>query len=181
MYRQFFSQIAVVQKGKETLPRCDLCDMHIPTGRLINYQRTQRCDRNTHMRWRRRNVASTSRYTEASFIPTREDEVEFIDGLDTLKYLGRMLDRSDDNWPAVRRNFGKAPQVWIRIRKLLRRERENPRVSEMFYRILVQAVLPFGAETWVLLAAMSHNIEEVHVDFLRQMTGKKEKQQRNGT
>ena len=38
---------------------------------------------------------------------------------------------------------------------------------------MVQAVLLFGLETWVLLAAMSKNLEGVHVGLLRQVTGKK--------
>ena len=32
--------------------------------------------------------------------------------------------------------------------------RADPRVSEMFYRAEAQAVLIFGSETWLLLAAM---------------------------
>ena len=42
-----------------------------------------------------------------------------------------------------------------------------------FYRAVVQAVLLFGDETWVLLAAMINNIEGVHVVFLLQVTGMK--------
>ena len=43
-------------------------------------------------------------------------------------------------------------------------------VSENFYRVVVQAVLLFGAETWVLTAAMLEKLEGVHVGFLRQVT-----------
>ena len=35
MFQHFWSQIAVVQEGKESLPRCDLRGMHMPAGRLI--------------------------------------------------------------------------------------------------------------------------------------------------
>ena len=38
---------------------------------------------------------------------------------------------------------------------------------------VVQAVLLFGSETWVITAAMSQKIEGVHVVFLRQVTGNK--------
>ena len=65
--------------------------------------------------------------------------------METFKYLGLVLDRSDDNWPEVRRNVEKARQVWIWIGKLLRREGSDLRVSEMFYQELVQAVLLFGS------------------------------------
>ena len=51
----------------------------------------------------------------------------------------------------------------------------------MFYQAVVQVVLLFGSETWVLLSAMSRKLEGVHMGFLRQVMGKKYKQQRDGT
>ena len=100
--------------------------------------------------------------------------------METFKYLERMLDRSDKDWTVVRRNVGKAHQVCSRTGKLLMREGTDPHVLAMFYWEVVQEVLIFGAETWVLLAAMYRNLEVVHVGFLRQITGHKEKRQRGG-
>ena len=54
-------------------------------------------------------------------------------------------------------------------------------MSEILYQAVVQAVLIFGADTWVLSAAMLRNLEGVHVGFLIQMTGQKAKRQRDGT
>ena len=51
----------------------------------------------------------------------------------------------------------------------------------MFYLEVVQSVLLFGAETWVLLVVMSKNLEGVPVGFLRQVTGKTAKPQRDWT
>ena len=76
------------------------------------------------------------------------------------------MDRSDDNWLAVLRNVGKARRVWRRLGKLLRREGADPRVSAMFYREVVQAVLLFGAENWILLVAMFRKMEGANVGFL---------------
>ena len=53
--------------------------------------------------------------------------------------------------------------------------------SESFYRSVVQEVLLFGAETWVLLAAMSKNMEGVHVGFLWKVTVKMARRQWDGT
>ena len=69
----------------------------------------------------------------------------------------------------------------MRIGKLLRREGEDPRVSEIFYQAVMQAVLLFGAENWVLLVAMYRNLELVHMVFLRQMIGHKAKRKRDET
>ena len=68
------------------------------------------------------------------------------------------------------RNIRRKRQVWGRLGKFLRQEGVDPILSEKFYRAVVQAVLLFGAETWVLLAAILKNIEGVHVSFLRQVT-----------
>ena len=97
IYRHFFSQKVVAQEGRETLPRCDLCDMQMPAGKLIMNQRTQQCGRNKQIRWQRRDIAIASRCMEASFSLTGEDNAECIETLETSKYLGRILNRSDEN------------------------------------------------------------------------------------
>ena len=48
-------------------------------------------------------------------------------------------------------------------------------MSAMFYRAVVQAVLLFEEETWVL------NLEGVHVGSLRKMMGQKANRHREGT
>ena len=64
----------------------------------------------------------------------------------------------------------KARQVWGRLGKLLWSEGTGLEVSETFYRAVVQAVLLFGMETWVLLSPMIQILEVAHVSFLRQVT-----------
>ena len=83
-----------------------------------------------------------------------------------------MLYQSENDWPEVRRNAGNVLRVWSRLGKLLRREGVDLRVSEMFYRAVVQAVLLLGAETWVFLEAMYRKMEGVHVGLFIQVTGK---------
>ena len=55
--------------------------------------------------------------------------------------------------------------------KLLSREGAEPRVSAMFYQVVVDKVLFFGADTWVLSEVVSRNLEGLHVGFLNQITG----------
>ena len=83
-----------------------------------------------------------------------------------FKYLGRLLDRSDDDRPAVLHNIRKARQVWGWLGKLLRREGSEPVVSEKFYRAVVQAVLLFGEETWVFMETIMQRLEGAHANFL---------------
>ena len=62
-------------------------------------------------------MAITARYLEATFSLTGEEEAERIEGVEVIKYLRRLLDRSDDDWPAVLRNIRKSRQVWERMGK----------------------------------------------------------------
>ena len=82
---------------------------------------------------------------------------------------------------AVLRKSRKARQVWGRLGKFLRREGEDLFVSEKLYRVVVQAMLIFGAETWMLTAAMSQKIEGIHVGFPRQVTRKNIQSLENGS
>ena len=55
---------------------------------------------------------------------------------------------------------------------MLGREGLVIKLLEMFYRVVVQAVLLFGSKLWVLLAAMEKTAEGAHNSFLQQITGK---------
>ena len=83
-----------------------------------------------------------------------EDGAESIDGVDVLKYLGRLLERSDDGCPEVLRKNRKVRQVWGCQWKFMRRKGADTFISEKLYCTVVQAVLLFGMETWVLSAKM---------------------------
>ena len=50
-----------------------------------------------------------------------------------FKYLVRLMDWSNGDWPAVRRNIRKVIQVRGKLDKLLRKEGEEPFVSAKFY------------------------------------------------
>ena len=76
------------------------------------------------------------------------------------------MDQSENYWPAVLHNVGKASRVWNRQGELLQRKGAETRVSTMFYQVVVQSVLFFGAETWVLSEAMSRKLEGVYVGYL---------------
>ena len=46
---------------------------------------------------------------------------------------------------------------------------------------MIQAVLLFGADSWVLLDMMIRTVDSTHVDFLRRITGKQERFQADGS
>ena len=68
----------------------------------------------------------------------------------SFKYLGRILTAGEDDFPEVAGNLGKARKIWGRLKRILSREGADKRVQGNFSKAVVQQVLLFGAETWVL-------------------------------
>ena len=117
--------------------------MHMPAGRLISHRKTERYDKKTQMIWSRQYVAIAARCLEVTVSLTGEEEEERIKGVKVFRYFGRMLDWSDENWPAVPCSIRKAHHVWGRLGKVLRRKSPDPAFSAEFYGVLVQAVIFF--------------------------------------
>ena len=65
----------------------------------------------------------------------------------SFQYLVRVIPAAEDDWTAVVRNLYWVRAVWKRMARILSREGAEPRVSRLFFRALVQAVLLFGLET----------------------------------
>ena len=70
--------------------------------------------------------------------------------------------------------------MWGRLGKMLQREGADPAVSAKLYRAVIQAVVLFGAENWVLSAPMAQRLKGVRVGFLRQVTNIKKKILKDG-
>ena len=65
-----------------------------------------------------------------------------------------MISATDDDWPAVVRNLARTKSVWRMMSRILSREGATPRVSGFFLKAMIQAVLLFGAETWLVTSYM---------------------------
>ena len=61
-----------------------------------------------------------------------------------------MLSSSEDDWPALVQNLRRARGKWEQLEKILVREVKDRRTVGRFKVAVVQAVLLFGSETWVL-------------------------------
>ena len=145
MFRNFRSRIAVVQYGRYLLTRCNMCGIHMPAGRLVRHTRTEICERKTHIILMRWDAEIAAKCVGETFSLAGDDGVECFEDVDFFNYLGRVLHRTDKNWPEVFRNIGRPIQVWERLGKLMRREGSDTIVAASFYQAVVQAVLLFGA------------------------------------
>ena len=85
MYRHFRSKVVVFQYMAELLTQCALRVMHMPAWRIIRHRRMACCNKNTQMRWRRRDVEIVARYSDATLSLIGEKEVERIEGVEVIK------------------------------------------------------------------------------------------------
>ena len=58
-----------------------------------------------------------------------------------FKYMGQVLTASDDDLLVVAGNLRKAQKRWALLARILRWEGASPRVSGIFFKVVVQAVL----------------------------------------
>ena len=91
----------------------------------------------------------------------------------SFEYLGRVLTVGDDDWPAVEGNLRKASKSWVWITRILSREGAEPKISGILCKAVVQTVLLFGAETWVLNPRMERALRSFQHRFSQHITGRK--------
>ena len=72
----------------------------------------------------------------------------------SFKYLGHVILAVDNNWPVVVKNLSRARAVCRKMSRILSREGAAPQVPGFFFGSVVQAVLLFGSENWVVTPRM---------------------------
>ena len=98
-----------------------------------------------------------------------------------IKYLGRVLTATDDDWPAVVGNLRKARRSWGRLSRVIGREGADPKASRAFYIAVTQAVLLFGLETWVLTERIEKDLESFQSRVARKITGRQPRRGKDGS
>ena len=73
-----------------------------------------------------------------------------IKNVSKFKYLGRVLDSTDLDDKAVTLNLKNAREWWGRMIRILTGDGIRTRTLARFYVTVVQAILLYGSETWVL-------------------------------
>ena len=151
VHRHVLYTVVILEEGNSPHPRCARCDVLVPQQALNRrYPGTAQCKKRAE--WKRRRLAeaetweSMERAFEAYGAPVK-NVTEF-------KYLGRVLTAGNDNCPEVVGNLGKARRSSGWSAWMLDTEGADPKVSRSFYTSVTQAVLIFGAETWVLTPRM---------------------------
>ena len=77
--------------------------------------------------------------------------------------------QNNSDWPAVHRNIKKASQKWAMIACPLWRTGVKPKIVGMFYKAIVQAVLLYACETWVVTPRLLKALAAFHNRIARKI------------
>ena len=88
---------------------------------------------------------------------------------------------SDDDWLLVVGNLWKARKGWSRLPIILVREGVNPRASGIFFKAVVQAVLIFRSEIWVMNPHMGRYLGGFKHSVSRRINGRQPQRMMEGS
>ena len=96
-----------------------------------------------------------------------------INTVRSFKYLGRMITDKDDDLEAIDLQLKKARMTWGRIGKIIKkRTNGNPKIMSIFYKVIIQSVLLYGSESWVISKHAHKKLQSFHRRCARFITGR---------
>ena len=95
-----------------------------------------------------------------------------LTAVSAFKYMVRVLSASDDDWPAVIRNLRRARQKWACLSRMLGWEGVYSQTSGMFYTAVVQEILLYGLEAWVMSPRIGKALGGFHHWLIRRLMGR---------
>jgi hypothetical protein len=112
-------------------------------------------------------------YNKAAINVNFEVKGEKINIVKQFKYLGRIIDDNDNDLAAVEAQLKKARMTWGRIGKILKKKtNSNPKIMSIFYKVIIQSVLLYGSESWVLNNLAKEKLQSFHHRCARYITGR---------
>ena len=169
MHRHPHDNIHILEEHTNPYPKCERCGLQVPWRALMtSHHHTQACLSGTSLRNKRHRALETQRAHEVTF--TVEGKV--LERVDTFRYLGRMISHTNSDWPAVFRQLTRARQRWAMLVRAIAHDQVPAKAAGMFYKAIVQSVLLYGSETWVVTRPMLQLLEGFHNRVARKLTGR---------
>ena len=126
VHRHVLDTVVMLEEGNFSHPRCARCDMQVPQRALNGrHPGSAQCLKGAESKRRRLAETETRENSERAF----EAYVAPIESVTEFKYPGRIMTATDNDWPVVVRNFGKARRSWGCLSRVLGREGAEPKVS----------------------------------------------------
>ena len=172
MFRHPMAAVHFPDEGP--LEECPDCGIRVPDSE--KHRGTQMCVRARQREDRRKQKVANEEAAKTKFTINGQP----IEMVSEFKYLGRVLANDDDDWPAVRANIRKARARWGQVARILSREGANAGTMAYFYKAVVQAVLLYGSESWVMTQKMWKAVDSFHSSCARYIAGDHIRQRPNG-
>ena len=154
-HRNVWDTMVILEEGNLCHPRRPLCDMMVPWKAMnVTHRSTEHCTWGAE-RKRQRLAAEEEREVTARDFSAYGRPLEMFT---SSKCLGRVVLATNYDCLTVVRNLDQAKTVWSRMSRILGREVETPWVSGLFFKAVIQSVLLFGAETWVVTSHMGKSL-----------------------
>ena len=87
----------------------------------------------------------------------------FFECIEVFKYHGRLMAQDDDDIQAIWAQLRKALSTWACVGQVLRSKNALPFVAARFYQAIVQAILLYRSETWVISQTALARFEGFHI------------------
>ena len=158
--RHLEDTIIIEEEGPLPLPRCNLCGFFSKTASTLRHQGTAECGKFAEKRHQKFQQKRQELAREISFNVNGEK----IDKVSEFKYLGRILEETDDDERAANRQLTRASSRarWGRIARILTIDGASPRGMGYFYKAIIQTVLLYGSESWTLTGRMIGRLRSFH-------------------
>ena len=82
------------------------------SARIFKHRKTNKCNKAMEKKLQWRDVEMAARCGDMELSLYEEEGDNMVEGVAIFMYLGRTLDQTDGDWPAVRRNIMRASLVW---------------------------------------------------------------------
>ena len=135
---------------------------------MTTHPNTRLCAQGQRLRQSRKRALSYRRENETLF----HVEGQVLDRVEHFRYLGRVISHTNSDWPAIFRQLTRARQRWAMIARVVAKLQIPAKAAGMFYKAIVQAVLLYGSETWVVDPPMLNVLESFHNRVVRKITGR---------
>ena len=166
--RRHWNDILCITEEIYPFPRCEKCGHQVPPTHLNNrHYNTDTCRLGAQRKRRREQL---QQQYEANQVVINVNGTP-LEKVGTFVYLGRPIAYNNSDWPAIHRNLKRAQQRWGMVSRVLERTGASPRVRGMFYKAVVQAVLLYGCESWVITDSMRKVLEGFHHRIARRISG----------
>jgi hypothetical protein len=167
-FRHPKDSVHILDESPRPFDKCASCGIQLQNADA-KHRSTKACKRGAVM-LKQRGLAEAARTAREVTFTIYGQELRSVE---TFKYLGRPMSCTDNDAAAVFRNISLARKKWAMCRRILARDAATPQISGMFYKAIVQTVLLFSSETWVVTPTLLQQLESFHHAAVRQIAGKR--------